>query len=95
MAKLKKKSVEPLIEQLGNDWLSSLNILQYPKQIPINSSIDSALKNSLSKQGGNFPDNKLCIIDKKQKEWIFIIEYKGYEDSLSFLTNGDVINKDV
>lgn len=95
MAKLKKKSVEPLIEQLGNDWLSSLNILQYPKQIPINSSIDSALKNSLSKQGGNFPDNKLCIIDEKQKEWIFIIEYKGYEDLLSFLTNGDVINKDV
>ena len=97
MAKSKKKSVEPLIEKLGNEWLSSLNISQYPKQIPINSSIDSALKNALSKQGGkggNFPDNKLCIIDERQKEWIFMIEYKGYEDSLVFLTGGDVINKD-
>lgn len=95
MAKI--KSVEPEIEILGNNWLSSLNIKQYPKQTPFNDSIDLALRNAPSKKGGNggnFPDNKLFIIDEQLNEWIFMIEYKGYKDSLAYLIDGSITNKD-
>ena len=82
----KVQSVEPNVTDLVNGWLKSYN-REYTQQAIStgNSEIDSALANYFSKNGGaggNMPDAKMILTDKKGKVWPVMIEYKGYKDKL-------------
>lgn len=93
----KVQSVEPNITELGNRWLKSHKLDYKLEQENLNTEIDKALNNYLSKSGGtggNRPDTKLLLRDKNQKDYPVLIEYKGYKDKLIQLdSNGYIANK--
>lgn len=67
VTKNKVRSVEPLIADLANGWMKSYNLDYKLEQEPLNTEIDKALDEYLSKsggKGGNRPDAKLLLQDK-------------------------------
>ena len=83
MAKL--QSVEPNISDLANGWLKYYNLDYKLEQNSLNDEIDKALNDYFSKNGGvggNRPDVKLILKDKKLNSYPILIEYKGYKDKL-------------
>ncbi|MCE2964115.1 MAG: class I SAM-dependent DNA methyltransferase [Chitinophagales bacterium] len=92
----KPQSIEPNIADLANGWLKKYKLDYKLEQESLNSSIDKALSDYYTKNGGagaNRPDAKLLLQDKKLNYYPILIEYKGYKDSLVKLdTNGQVEN---
>ena len=90
------QSIEPNIADLANGWLKSYGLDYKLEQESLNSEIDKALDNYLSKSGGlggNRPDAKLLLRDKELNYWPVLIEYKGYKDRLVKLDSaGNVDN---
>jgi len=91
------QSVEPNIADLANGWLKSYGLDYKLEQESLNSEIDKALEYYMSKgggKGGNRPDVKLLIRDKKSgRDYPVLIEYKGYKNRLVKLNkNGQVEN---
>lgn len=85
MAKDKIQSVEPNIADLVNGWLKSYKLDYKLEQESLNDSIDKALNEYKSKQGGtggNRPDAKLLAKDAYGTVYPVLIEYKGYRDKL-------------
>ena len=98
MAKSKPQSVEPQIADLVNGWLKSYGLDYKLEQESLNSEIDKALEAYHSKSGGsggNRPDAKLLLRDKKSgQDFPVLIEYKGYQDKLVKLdSDGNVENR--
>ena len=97
MAKNTVQSVEPNIADLVNGWLKSYEIDYKLEQESLNASIDKALDEYKSKQGGtggNRPDCKLLAYDSYGTAYPVLIEYKGYKDKLVKLDeNGNVAIK--
>lgn len=97
MAKIKNQSVEPNIADLANGWLKSYKLDYRLEQESLNNEIDKALNEYYSKNGGvggNRPDAKLLLQDKKMKFYPVLIEYKGYKNRLIKLdSDGNVENK--
>ena len=95
MAKL--QSVEPNIADLVNGWLKKYKLDYKLEQESLNASIDKALDEYFSKNGGaggNRPDAKILLQDKNLKFYPVLIEYKGYKDKLVKLdADGHVENK--
>lgn len=91
------QSIEPNIEQLANGWLKSYKLNYKLQQESLNTEIDKALQDYFSKNGGNGgnkPDAKLLLQDKKLNLYPVLIEYKGYKDKLVKLdSEGRVENK--
>ena len=88
VTKNKVRSVEPLIADLANGWMKSYNLDYKLEQEPLNTEIDKALDEYLSKsggKGGNRPDAKLLLQDKNLNYWPVLIEYKGYKGKLEKL----------
>ena len=85
MAKQTVQSVEPNIADLVNGWLKSYKLDYKLEQERLNDSIDKALDEYKSKQGGNGgnrPDAKLLAKDAYGTVYPVLIEYKGYRDKL-------------
>lgn len=85
MAKNNTRSIEPIIEHLGNSWLTNYRLDYKPQQEPLNPEIDRALEEYVTKNGGsgkNRPDAKLLLRDKNLRDYPILIEYKGYKDKL-------------
>ncbi len=97
MAKKSVQSIEPDIANLANGWLESLGVNYKLEQAPLSSGIDKALEDYYSKNGGvggNRPDAKLLLRDKKLKSYPILIEYKGYKGKLVKLdANNQVENR--
>lgn len=93
----KIQSVEPNIADLGNRWLRKYKLDYKLEQESINPSIDKALADYYSKNGGvggNRPDAKLLLKDKYNRQYPILIEYKGYKDKLiKNDSNGLIENK--
>ena len=93
----KVQSVEPNIADLVNGWLKKYKLDYKLEQESLNESIDKALNEYYSKNGGtggNRPDAKLLLQDKNLKYYPILIEYKGYKDKLVKLdSEGHVENK--
>ena len=93
----KIQSVEPNIADLVNGWLKKYKLDYKLEQESLNESIDKALNEYFSKNGGsggNRPDAKLLLQDKNLKYYPILIEYKGYKDKLVKLdSEGHVENK--
>ena len=96
VTKNKVRSVEPLIADLANGWMKSYNLDYKLEQEPLNTEIDKALDEYLSKsggKGGNRPDAKLLLQDKNLNYWPVLIEYKGYKGKLEKLDScGNIDN---
>ncbi|MBR1614308.1 MAG: N-6 DNA methylase [Treponema sp.] len=85
MVKQTVQSVEPNIADLVNGWLKSYKLDYKLEQESLNDSIDKALNEYKSKQGGtggNRPDSKLLATDAYGTVYPVLIEYKGYRDRL-------------
>ena len=97
MAKAQVQSVEPMVADLVNGWLKLYGLNYKLEQESLNTDIDNALNEYLSKsggKGGNRPDVKLLLEDKFTDKWPILIEYKGYKDKLEKLdAGGQVYNK--
>ena len=97
MPKGKIQSVEPMVADLVNGWLKSYSLNYKLEQESLNTDIDNALDEYLSKsggKGGNRPDVKLLLEDKYTDKWPILIEYKGYKDKLEKLDDsGQIYNK--
>ena len=97
MPKNTVQSVEPNIADLVNGWLKSYKLDYKLEQESLNASIDKALDEYKSKQGGtggNRPDCKLLAFDSYGTAYPVLIEYKGYKDKLVKLDdNGNVAIK--
>lgn len=97
MATKKIQSVEPNIADLVNGWLKKYKLDYKLEQESLNESIDKALNEYFSKNGGaggNRPDAKLLLQDKNLNYYPILIEYKGYKDKLiKFDSEGHVENK--
>lgn len=97
MAKKSIQSIEPDITDLANGWLKTYNLDYKLEQASLNTEIDKALHDYYSKNGGtggNYPDAKLLLQDKKLNYYPILIEYKGYKDKLEKLDAfGQVDNK--
>ena len=93
----KIQSVEPNIADLANGWLRKYKLDYKLEQESINTSIDKALADYYSKNGGvggNRPDAKLLLKDKYNRQYPILIEYKGYKDKLiKYDSNGLIENK--
>ena len=94
----KVQSVEPNIADLVNGWLRSYGLEYKLEQESLNSEIDKALEEYVSKnggKGGNRPDAKLLMKDEKSlKYYPILIEYKGYKDKLvKYDDSGKVDNR--
>lgn len=91
------QSIEPNIAQLANGWLKSYRLDYKLEQESLNAEIDKALKDYQSKNGkngGNRPDAKLLLRDKKLVDYPILIEYKGHKNKLvKFDTRKQVANK--
>lgn len=82
---IKIQSVEPNIADLVNGWLKKYDLDYRLEQETLNAEIDKALNEYASKTGGtggNRPDAKLLLQDKKMCYYPILIEYKGYKDKL-------------
>ncbi len=93
-----EQSVEPNIADLANGWMKSYKLDYKLEQESIgNIEIDKALDEYFSKNGGvggNRPDAKILLQDKKCDYYPILIEYKGYKDKLVKLDEeGHVANK--
>ncbi len=90
-------SIEPNIADLANGWLKSYKLDYKLEQEPLNTEIDKALDDYFSKNGGvggNRPDTKLLLQDKKLNYYPILIEYKGYKNKLAKVdSNGRVENR--
>ncbi len=98
MTKNGVQSVEPNVADLVNGWMKSYGLDYKLEQDSLNYQIDRALKNYESKRGGtggNRPDAKLLLQDKKTgKYYPILIEYKGYKEKLAALNaDGSVANR--
>lgn len=97
MAKKNIQSVEPNIADLANGWLKSYKRDYKLEQESLNDEIDKALDDYYSKNGGtggNRPDAKLLLQDKRLNWYPILIEYKGYKDRLEKLDDkGQVENR--
>lgn len=97
MAKKNIQSVEPNIADLANGWLKSYKLDYKLEQESLNEEIDKALEYYFSKNGGaggNRPDVKLLLQDKRLNWSPILIVYKGYKDRLEKLdAQGHVENK--
>ncbi len=97
MSKKNIQSVEPNIADLANGWLKSYKLDYKLEQESLNDEIDKALDDYYSKNGGvggNRPDAKLLLQDKRLNWYPILIEYKGYKDRLEKLDdNGQVENR--
>lgn len=97
MAKKNIQSVEPNIADLANGWLKSYKLNYKLEQESLNDEIDKALDDYYSKNGGaggNRPDAKLLLQDKRLNWYPILIEYKGYKDRLEKLDDkGQVENR--
>lgn len=97
MAKDSIQSVEPNIADLVNGWLKSYKLNYKLEQESLNTEIDQALYDYLSKnggKGGNRPDVKLLLHANDGRYYPVLIEYKGYRDKLEKLdSEGNVTNK--
>lgn len=95
--KTTNQSIEPNIADLANGWLKSYGLDYKLEQESLNSEIDQALNEYVSKSGGvggNRPDVKLLLQDKNLVSYPILIEYKGYKDKLVQLdSNGKIANK--
>ncbi len=83
MASKNIQSVEPQIADLVNGWLKSYNLKYFLEQESINDTIDNALDEYFFKaggKGGNRPDSKLLLQDKKLRTFPILIEYKGISE---------------
>ncbi len=93
----KVQSIEPNIADLANGWLKSYKLDYKLEQESLNTEIDQALSDYLSKnggKGGNRPDAKLLLKANDGKYYTILIEYKGYKDKLIKLdSEGNVANK--
>lgn len=93
----KVQSIEPNIADLANGWLKSYRLDYKLEQESLNSEIDQALNEYVSKNGGvggNRPDVKLLLQDSNLISYPILIEYKGYKDKLVKLdSNGKIANK--
>lgn len=91
------QSIEPNVANLTNAELSSYGLNYKLEQESLNTEIDTALNNYLSKNGGvggNRPDAKLILQDKNLNYYPVLIEYKGYKDKLVKPdSDGNVTNK--
>ena len=79
MAKKNIQSVEPNIADLANGWLKSYKLDYKLEQESLNDEIDKALDDYYSKNGGaggNRPDAKLLLQDKRLNWYQILIEYK-------------------
>lgn len=96
MAK-KIQSIEPNIADLANGWLKSYKLDYKLEQESLNTEIDKALSDYITKNGGkgaNRPDAKVLLQDKKLDYFPILIEYKGYKDKLVKLDkDGQVENR--
>lgn len=92
----KPQSIEPNIADLANGWLKSYGLNYKLEQEEFGNSIDKALKDYESKQGGNGgnrPDAKLMLQNQYGDFFPILIEYKGYKDKLEKLNDdGQVDN---
>lgn len=89
------QSVEPLIADLANGWMKSYHLDYKLDHESLNTEIDKALDEYLSKsggKGGNRPDAKLLLQDKETNYWPVLIEYKGYKDKLEKLDSAGNID---
>ncbi|BCU66133.1 hypothetical protein F941_00201 [Acinetobacter bouvetii DSM 14964 = CIP 107468] len=93
------QSIEPNIADLANGWLKSYGLDYKLEQETLNLSIDKALKDYESKQGGkggNRPDVKLILRNKFGEFYPVLIEYKGYKGRLEKINeDGQVDNHNV
>jgi len=91
------QSIEPNIADLANGWMKSYGLPYKLEQESINAEIDKALDDYFSKNGGtggNRPDSKVLLQDKKLDFFPILIEYKGYKNKLVKLdANGQVENR--
>ena len=91
------QSIEPNIADLANGWLKKHKLPYKLEQESLNSEIDKALDDYYSKNGGvggNRPDVKLLLQDKKLNFFPILIEYKGYKNKLVKLDSlGQVENR--
>lgn len=88
------KSIEEKVEEIFKKQLDRFGINHFTKTESINSSIDDALKNSVSKSGGkgnNYPDIKVLIETSKMRRIPVMIEAKGTEGKLvKFTKSGEI-----
>lgn len=91
------QSIEPNIVHLANGWLKSYKLDYKLEQEKLNEEIDKALLEYFTKsgkKGGNRPDVKLLLQDKKLNFYPILIEYKGYQGKLEKLDkDGSVENR--
>lgn len=91
------QSIEPSISDIGNGWLKEYGLSYKLQQESLNTEIDNALNEYVSKSGGdggNRPDAKLLLQDKFLNSFPVLIEYKGYKNKLEKLdANGQVENR--
>lgn len=83
------KSIEERVEDHFKQQLKSAGVRYYTKTEPMNDAIDTALRNAVSKsggEGGNFPDLRCLITDSKMRRIPVMIEVKGRE--------GDLVKRD-
>ena len=79
------KSIEEKVEEIYKKQLDNYGIKHFTKTEAINSSIDDALKKSVSKSGGtgnNYPDIKVLIETSKMRRIPVMIEAKGLKGKL-------------
>lgn len=88
------KSIEEKVEEIFKRQLDIYKINHFTKTESINSSIDDALKNSVSKSGGkgnNYPDIKVLIESSKMRRIPVMIEAKGKDGKLvKFTKSGEI-----
>lgn len=88
------KSIEEKVEELFKKQLDEYGVRHFAKTEEINSSIDDALKNSISKSGGsgkNYPDIKVLLESSKMRRIPVMIEAKGTQGKLvKFTKSGDI-----
>lgn len=88
------QSIEPNIADLANGWLKSYKLPYKLEQESLNTEIDKALDDYYSKNGGvggNRPDAKILLQDKKLDNYPILIEYKGYKDKLVKLDSEGIV----
>lgn len=87
-------SIEKKIEDIFKRSLDDFHVRYFTDTEPINSFIDDALKNSVSKYGGNgnnYPDIKVLIETTHMRRIPVMIEAKGKKGKLiKFAKNGEI-----